>query len=181
MKLCFINQALYAVLLLLAIVAAIAWIMPHKSIDLSEVDPVEVAKFNLPNFSEQVAIKEPRRNVFDKNGIAWQKSRELNKTTAGKTATAAENSGTAGNAAVDEEAMAEAEVLGLIRLGGLEGLLTRKGFVPVGRFINGGKLVSVGKSEYVLDLKGQRKVFSVDDDRERRRKRFKSLGFPFLN
>ncbi len=155
----FINRVLYAVLLLFLVVVGLALVMPNDVLDLAEIEPVKVATLNVPSFTDPGEIKEPSRNVFDKDGHAWQKPRGF-KDTAGSTS---------------------ATVVGIVRLRGVDGVLTLQGFVPVGKLINGGKLVAVGKGEYTLDFDGQRKAFTVDENRERRRKRFESLGLPFLN
>jgi hypothetical protein len=156
---CSINRVLYAVLLLFSVVALFAWVMPHNVLDLTEIQSVKVATLSIPNSPDSDRINDPGRNVFDKDGNAWQKPRGI-KEAEGNTATT---------------------VLGIVRLRGLDGVLTLQGFVPIGKTINGGKLVAVEQGKYVLDFEGQRKEFAVDDNRERRRKRFESLGLPFLN
>lgn len=155
----FINRILYAGLLLISVIAVTAWVMPHDVLDLAEIEPVKIAALTIPSFTDSDEIKDPSRNIFDQYGHAWRKPRGFKQA--------------AGNS--------ETTVVGIVRLRGLDGVLTLQGFVPVGKLINGGKLASVGQGEYILDFEGQRKTFAVDDSRERRRKRFKSLGLPFLN
>lgn len=172
---CLINRTLYAILLLCSVAAVLALIMPHDTLDLTEIEPIKVAISNIPSFIDLGEINAPGRNIFDKEGKAWQKPRGVNDRT--KTPNGSGYTDNGGEGAENTTTT----VLGLVRLRGVDGVLTPQGFVAIDKFINGGKLVSIGKGEYTLDFEGQRKQFAIDENRERRRKRFESLGLPFLN
>lgn len=160
---CFINRALYALLLLFSVAAVVVWLMPYNVVDLSNVEPLKIEHLNMPDIAETSGMPELTRNAFDPAGQTWQAPRSM----------PTENA--TGNTTITTT------VVGVIRLLNMDGVLTLQGFIPIGKSLNGGILVGVGQGKYILETEGQRTSFTVDSSVEKRRKRFEAMGLPFLN
>jgi len=168
MNLFLINRVLYGILGLVLSLGVMVWFVPKQRIDYSDVKPVKVTRLKIAD--RKVSGPEllpPSRNIFDVQGKLWQKNRPLSND---KSRQHSENN-----------LSKSIKVTGIVRLPGLEGVLTSQGFYKVGKKLNGGKLVGVSDGEYILDFSGVHKRIAIDTTRARRRKRFDSIGFPFLD
>lgn len=135
--------------------------MPNEILDLSETTPLQIETVKPLEIKETKAIEPPAYNVFDPNRQDWQKSKAIT------------SRNSTGNKATN--------VLGIVRLRGINGVLTSQGFISIGNPINGGVLVEVSDGKYIIETEGQRETFSINSNIEKIRRRFKEMGLPFLN
>jgi len=155
------NRILYACLGLLTMLLVMGLIWPVQELPQGERGRVRLPAIDLQEKSFYRVMKMPVWNVFDPKGLDWKK---ITRAAGNKSSTIKD----LGN------------IKGIIRIPGFAGVLTDQGFVRVGEGIAGGRLVAVEDGVAIVDISGKKVSVAVDKSREKRRRQFKSLGFPFL-
>ena len=155
------NRILYACLGLLTMLLVLGLIWPVQDLPKDDRGRIRLPKIVLREDGIYRAMKMPVWNVFDPKGLDWKKITRV----AGKKSSTIKDLG---------------NIKGIIRVPGFAGVLTDRGFVRVGERIAGGRLVAVEDGVAIVEISGKKVSVAVDKSREKRRRQFKSLGFPFL-
>lgn len=110
----------------------------------------------------------PRWNPFDPNGEQWTPAR--------KQPVAAKKKQISAQQQVKVEG-----VTGILRLPGLQGVITDKGFIEVGEVFSGAEVRQVGDGEAVFSVSGKDElVIRINPQRDERRDSFRALGMPLF-
>jgi len=116
----------------------------------------------------EYAIDIPQWNPFDPNGEAW--------TLVPKRAVEVEKKSVSPPQTVQVEG-----VTGLLRLPGLQGVITEQGFIEVGELFSGAEVRRVGDGEAVFSAVGKGDlVIRIDPKRDERRASFRAAGMPLF-
>jgi len=155
-----LNRVLYVVIAAIFFVGLGALLMPGFSFDNSTIKAIKIKPFK-QNPIESVDLgflDVPENNFFDLKGEHWfSVVREKPTFKAGK----------------------RVKLQGIVKLSGVEGVLTDQGFVLVGQMLNGGRLLRVEKGKAIIDVLGAEKVLVINNEAINRKK-FISLGFPLF-
>lgn len=72
-------------------------------------------------------------------------------------------------------------VTGVLRLPGLQGVMTDQGFVEVGELFSGAEVRQIGDGVAVFSVAGKgEQVIRIDPERDKRRASFQALGMPIF-
>lgn len=155
-----LNRVLYAVAAAVFFIGLSSLFMPEFSFDNSTIKAIKIKPFK-QNVSESINLgflAVPENNFFDLKGGHWfSVVREKPSFKAGK----------------------RLKLQGIVKLSGVEGVLTDQGFVLIGQILNGGRLLRVEKGKAIIDVLGTEKVLLINNEAINRKK-FKSLGFPLF-
>jgi len=155
-----LNRILYAVIATVFFVGLGSLLMPEFSFDNSMVKAIKVKPFKQSPIESVnlVFLDAPENNFFDLKGEHWfSVVREKPTFKAGK----------------------RLKLQGIVKLSGVEGVLTDQGFVLIGQMLNGGRLLRVEKGKAIIEVLGAEKVLLINNETINRKK-FKALGFPLF-